>query len=67
MNGAPRPRWSAAEVGLLAVTLAAVLGMGRLFDGGGWLGPLAASAVAAHAIAALLRRRGVSLVTVGAA
>ena len=29
-------------------TLAAVLGMGRLFDDGGWLGPLAANAVAAH-------------------
>ena len=53
----------AAEAGLLAVTLAAVLAMGRLFDGGGWLGPMAASAVAAHATASLLRRRGASLIT----
>ena len=53
----------ASEIGLLAVTLAAVLAMGRLFDGGGWLGPMAASAVAAHAVAALLRRRGASLLT----
>ena len=43
----------AAELGLLAVTLAAVLGMGRLFDGGGWLGPMAANAVAAHGVAAV--------------
>ena len=35
----------------LAVTLAAVLGMSRLFDGGGWLGPLAVNAVAAHVVA----------------
>ncbi|MET0902447.1 MAG: DUF3488 and transglutaminase-like domain-containing protein [Acidimicrobiales bacterium] len=53
----------AAEVGLLAVTMSVVLGMGRLFTGGGWLGPMTASAVAAHATAALLRRRGASLVT----
>ncbi len=55
----------ASEVGLLGVTLAAVLAMGRLFDGGGWLGPMAASAVAAHATAALLRRRGTPLVLAG--
>src|SRR3546814_16173533 len=35
--------------------------MARLFDGGGWLGPLALNAIAAHAAAAVLRRRGVSL------
>ena len=51
----------AAEAGLLAVTLAAVLGMGRLFDGGGWLGPMAVSALAAHAAASALRRRGTPL------
>jgi transglutaminase-like putative cysteine protease len=56
-----RPLVVAAEVGLAAVTLAAVLGMSRLFDGGGWLGPLAANAVAAHLVVAVLRRRGVSL------
>src|SRR3546814_13787425 len=50
-----------AEVGLTVVTLAAVVGMARLFHGGGWLGPLALNAIAAHATAAVLRRRGVSL------
>src|SRR5690606_8700421 len=50
-----------AEVGLTVVTLAAVVGMARLFDGGGWLGPLALNAIAAHAAAAVLRRRGVAL------
>ncbi len=51
----------AAEVALALVCLAAVLGMSRLFAGGGWLGPLAANAVAAHVIAAGLRRRGTPL------
>lgn len=63
---ARRPLVLAAEVGLAAVTLAAVLGMSRLFDGGGWLGPLAVNAVAAHAVAAGLRRRGLSLPAAGA-
>ena len=53
----------AAEIALLAVTSSVVLGMGRLFAGGGWIGPMAASAVAAHVTVALLRRRGASLVT----
>ena len=52
-----------AELDLLAVTMAAVLGMARLFAGGGWLGPLTVSAFAAHGLAALLRRRGFSLIT----
>jgi transglutaminase-like putative cysteine protease len=56
-----RPLVVAAEALLLGVTLAAVLGMARLFDGGGWLGPLAANAVVAHLAAAALRRRGLSL------
>ena len=71
---APHPRRSAAEVALLAVTLAAVLGMGRLFDGGGWLGPMAVSAVAAHGTAAaapaprrVARRRRPRVMVVGAA
>jgi len=61
-----RPLVVAAEVGLAAVTLAAVLGMSRLFDGGGWLGPMAVNAVAAHVVVAALRRRGVSLPASGA-
>jgi transglutaminase-like putative cysteine protease len=56
----------AAEAALLGVTLAAVLGMSRLFDGGGWLGPLTANAVAAHVVVAGARRRGLSLPTTGA-
>lgn len=51
----------AGEVALAAVTLAVVLGMSRLFEGGSWLGPLAVNAVAAHAVAALCRRAGLSL------
>ncbi len=56
-----QPLLRAAEVALVAVTLTAVLGMSRLFDGGGWMGPLMANAVAAHATALVLRRRGLSL------
>lgn len=59
---ARRPLVLAAEGLLLAVTLAAVLGMSRLFDGGGWLGPMTASAIAAHLSAAAIRRRGLPLV-----
>jgi transglutaminase-like putative cysteine protease len=50
-----------AEVALAAITLAAVVGMSRLFVGGGWRGPLLANAVAAHLVATVLRRRGVPL------
>jgi transglutaminase-like putative cysteine protease len=53
----------AAEVGLLAVTVAAVLGMHRLFDGMGWLVPLVVNAVAAHLTVTVCRRRGLSLPT----
>jgi len=56
-----------AEVALAIVTLATVAGMGRLFDGSGWIGPLTANAVAAHATATLLRRRGISLPLAGIA
>jgi transglutaminase-like putative cysteine protease len=50
-----------AEVALALITLAAVLGMSRLFAGSDWIGPLLINAIAAHAIAAVLRRRGVPL------
>jgi transglutaminase-like putative cysteine protease len=50
-----------AEVALAAITLATVLGMSRLFVGGGWLGPLLVNAAAAHLVATVLRRRGVPL------
>jgi transglutaminase-like putative cysteine protease len=51
----------AAEVGLAAVTVTAVVGMHRLFADGSWAGPLLVSAVAAHGSALVLRRRGASL------
>ena len=56
-----------AEVSLAFVTLAAVLGMSRLFEGGGWLAPLLINAVAAHVTATALRRRGVLLPVAGVA
>ena len=51
----------AAEVALAAVTVVVVLGMARLFEGTGWLLPLLANAVIAHAVIAVLRRRGLGL------
>ena len=54
------------EVALAGPTLAVVLGLARLFDGGGWLGPIALNALAAHALMAVGRRRGWSLPAVGA-
>jgi len=58
---APRSLVAVAEVGLGLLTLAVVLGMSRLFDDGGWLGPLTANAVAAHVVVTVCRRRGLSL------
>ncbi|MFP5254319.1 MAG: transglutaminaseTgpA domain-containing protein [Acidimicrobiia bacterium] len=57
----------AAEAALLALTLAVVLGLARLFDGGGWLGPIAANALAAHVVVGLARRRGFPLPLAAAA
>jgi transglutaminase-like putative cysteine protease len=50
-----------AEIALAALTVMAVLGMSRLFAGTRWIGPLVIAAVASHAVANLLRRRGVPL------
>jgi hypothetical protein len=49
------------EAALVLVTLGALIGVGRLLDGD-WALPLLASAVLAHLVVAVLRRRGVSLV-----
>lgn len=49
-----------AEVSLVAVTLATVASMWRLFADGGFFVPLALHAIAAHVLAAGLRRRGVA-------
>lgn len=51
----------AAEAALVALTLAVVLGLARLFEGGGWLGPIAANAAAAHLVVGVARRRGAPL------
>jgi len=55
-----------AEVALGVVTLSVVLGLDRLFEDGGWLGPLALHAVVAHAAMALVRRRQLPLAISGA-
>jgi transglutaminase-like putative cysteine protease len=47
-----------AELALAALTLATVATLWRLFDDASFFLPLAAHAVAAHALVALLRRRG---------
>lgn len=52
---------TAAEVALAAVTLSAVLGMSRLFDGSSWLAPLVINALAAHVTVTVCRRRGLAL------
>jgi transglutaminase-like putative cysteine protease len=49
----------AAEVALMAVSVATVAGMWRLFVDGSYFVPLAAHALAAHVLAAACRRRGV--------
>jgi transglutaminase-like putative cysteine protease len=48
-----------AEVALATVTVVTVAAMWRIFDDASYFLPLAANAVAAHGLAALLRRRGV--------
>lgn len=63
----PRSLVPPTEVALAALTLAVVLGLARLFDGGGWLGPITVNVLAAHALMAVGRRRGWSLPAVGAA
>ena len=52
----------ASEVALALVTLAAVVGMHRLFDSGSYFGPLAQQAILAHVAVTALRRAGVRLV-----
>jgi len=67
VSGRPaRPLAVAAEGALGLLTLAVVLGLGRLFTGGGWLGPIAANAAAAHLVVTAARRRGLSLATTAA-
>src|SRR5690606_20197540 len=51
----------AGEVALALVTVAAIVGMHRLFEDGSYRGPLVAQAIVAHATVALLRRAGLRL------
>lgn len=48
------------EIALAGVTLAAVIGLSRLFEGASFLAPLVALAVAGHLAAAACRRAGLS-------
>ena len=47
-----------AEVALMAVTVAAVVGLTRLFSDGEFLAPVVAAALASHVVAAACRRMG---------
>jgi transglutaminase-like putative cysteine protease len=66
-GAAERARWRpdglllANEVALTVVTLAAIVGMHRLFVDGSFRGPLAVQAITAHVVVALLRRGRVGL------
>jgi hypothetical protein len=51
----------ATEVALWLVTVAAIVGMHRLFEDGSYRPTLLVEAVVAHLVVAVLRRRGVSL------
>lgn len=54
----PPPTALLAELALLGVSLATVVGYARLFADGAFLAPIAAAAVGGHVLAAVLRRRG---------
>jgi transglutaminase-like putative cysteine protease len=56
------PPSAITELALVAVSVAAILGLSRLFDGGSWLRPCLIAALSSHAIAILLRRLGVGIV-----
>lgn len=54
----PPPTLVLAELALLGVSLATVVGYARLFDDGAFFVPIAAAAVVGHLVVALLRRIG---------
>jgi hypothetical protein len=58
---APRRAHELAVVALAALSVAAALALGRVFDGGGFVAPVLGAAVLPHAIGALTRRRGWSM------
>lgn len=53
------PRWP-AEVGLVAMSAAAALGLIRLFGDGAFVGPVLLAVAVVHGLAVTCRRRGVS-------
>ncbi len=53
---------TAAEMALVALSLATAFGFCRLFEGWSWLPTLALAAIASHLLAILCRRRGLGLV-----
>lgn len=55
-----------AEVTLALLTVAAIVGLGRLFSEGSFLPPVLAAGLAAHVLSALLRRREASPLATGA-
>ncbi len=60
LDTAPPPPWLqvCAEVALVGLTLAGVMGLTRLFDDASFLVPVLAFAVAGHILAIVCRRRG---------
>jgi transglutaminase-like putative cysteine protease len=61
------PHLPAAEAALLGVSVAVVFGFSRLFADWGYLVPMLSTAVYAHLVALVLRRRGWSVGAAGAA
>ena len=56
----PLPRTTLlAELALLGVSLATIVGYARLFDDGAYFAPIALAAVLGHLLAAVLRRAGI--------
>ena len=59
-SGARQPFWSgedAATFSLALLTFASLVGLSRVFSGGGWAGPALATALGVHAAAWAARRR----------
>ncbi|MEX2658587.1 MAG: DUF3488 and transglutaminase-like domain-containing protein [Acidimicrobiales bacterium] len=61
--GNSAPLLAMAEVALAAITVAAVVGLGRLFEDGSFLLPVLTVAAGSHLVAGWCRRRGLSPAT----
>lgn len=60
---APRRSHELAVVALAALSVAAALALGRVFDAAGFVAPVVGAALLPHALGALTRRRGWSVAT----